>query len=245
MKSEQKSEVDLVKKHKKKKKSKNEKFDEEISRTDSTTQSLDEVEKEGASGVKEYQELLGDKSELIAESNDANNQENLNGILNEMATAKLHKVKQVTEKRKHSNKETENKVDDDSTHLKKKKKFSNNQTSIKQYEAGGTAAISIDETNPNINYLLEWKNNRNRWSFKKSRQTWLLRNMYDQTKLSDKHFKILVKYMKGLQGKSKEETLSKAKEIVDKEQDESKTEEEGEVEKLKQNRALKIVRLLS
>ena len=36
---------------------------------------------------------------------------------------------------------------------------------------------------PAINYLVAWKKDKSTWSFKKSRQVWLLKNMYDVTKV--------------------------------------------------------------
>lgn len=87
-----------------------------------------------------------------------------------------------------------------------------------------------------LEYLLLWKEERERWSFKKKTQYWLLRNMYDRTKVGystqynmlcgcniviillqvpKSGFKIMLRYLAGLQGRQRELAVQKAQKIVD------------------------------
>lgn len=61
-----------------------------------------------------------------------------------------------------------------------------------------------------LNYLLMWKEQKAQWKFKKSRQVWCLKNMYSIQKMPTKHFKIMKKYVEGLEGKLKEKVLQDA-----------------------------------
>ncbi|XP_060696796.1 uncharacterized protein C7orf50 homolog [Hemiscyllium ocellatum] len=65
-----------------------------------------------------------------------------------------------------------------------------------------------------LKYLKSWSKERKNWKFQKTRQTWLLKHMYDRTKISDKHFARLLKYLNGLKGKAREETIQKAEALM-------------------------------
>ena len=45
------------------------------------------------------------------------------------------------------------------------------------------SAVKVNSVHPAIDYLILWKENRGEWSFKKAKQVWLLRNIYDDTKV--------------------------------------------------------------
>lgn len=68
---------------------------------------------------------------------------------------------------------------------------------------------------PAIDYLHTWFNNRQHWNFKKVRQVWLLKNMFDQEQISDENFGILLKYLEGLEGAAKEKTIKIAEQRLD------------------------------
>ena len=108
-----------------------------------------------------------------------------------------------------------------------------------------TTDISLSGVNQEsaLEYLRLWKKERERWSFKKKTQYWLLQNMYDRTKVgysttllphlqiwySIQHetvfdillqvpksgFKIMLRYLSGLQGRQRELSVQKAQKIVD------------------------------
>jgi len=56
----------------------------------------------------------------------------------------------------------------------------------------------VDESNPG-------------WKFQKSKQVWLLKNMYHLEKLPAKHFKVMVNYIETMQGESKTRVIAEAK----------------------------------
>ncbi|MED6269011.1 hypothetical protein CHARACLAT_028595, partial [Characodon lateralis] len=60
-----------------------------------------------------------------------------------------------------------------------------------------------------------WAEKRSAWKFQKSRQTWLLQNMYDSEKIPDETFVVLLQYLEGLWGKAKETTVLKALMLVE------------------------------
>lgn len=68
---------------------------------------------------------------------------------------------------------------------------------------------------PAIDYLHTWFNNRQHWNFKKVRQVWLLKNMFDQEQISNENFGILLKYLEGLEGAAKEKTIKIAEQRLD------------------------------
>ena len=52
-----------------------------------------------------------------------------------------------------------------------------------------------------LRYLKLWHTNKEEWKFEKCRQIWLLQNCYNSTKIPKDDFKLLLKYMKTIQGK--------------------------------------------
>ena len=96
-----------------------------------------------------------------------------------------------------------------------------------------------------LEYLRLWKEERERWSFKKKTQYWLLQHMYDRTKVGrlwyhtialvlqiwhgiqyetvfdillqvpKSGFKTMLRYLSGLQGRQRELSMQKAQKIVD------------------------------
>ncbi|KAK1794785.1 hypothetical protein P4O66_009994 [Electrophorus voltai] len=65
-----------------------------------------------------------------------------------------------------------------------------------------------------LEYLTCWSEKREQWKFQKTRQVWLLQHMYDSTKVSDAHFKVLLSYLEGIQGVARETTVQKAEALV-------------------------------
>lgn len=46
-----------------------------------------------------------------------------------------------------------------------------------------------------LNYLVLWKNSKANWKFNKNTQTWLIRHMYDVSKVPKHSFEILLEYL--------------------------------------------------
>ncbi|XP_033620714.1 uncharacterized protein C7orf50 homolog [Fukomys damarensis] len=65
-----------------------------------------------------------------------------------------------------------------------------------------------------LDYLCGWAQKHQSWRFQKTRQTWLLLNMYDSDKVPEEHFPTLLAYLEGLQGKARELTLKKAEALM-------------------------------
>jgi len=100
--------------------------------------------------------------------------------------------------------------------------------------------LELDNTNVSVeqsslDYLTEWQDNRDKWKFRKVRQTWLLQNMYDRTVIDKEYFKILLKYLEELKGQSRQSSVDQAQKILE--------EEEADTKKLK--RATKILQVLA
>jgi len=70
-----------------------------------------------------------------------------------------------------------------------------------------------------LNYLVTWKQKKEEWKFKKSRQVFLLKNIYNLWQIPIKHFKILVNYIKAIpEGTLREEIKKEAIEMIEKPQ---------------------------
>ncbi|KAA0705035.1 hypothetical protein E1301_Tti017822 [Triplophysa tibetana] len=65
-----------------------------------------------------------------------------------------------------------------------------------------------------LEYLSCWSERKDEWKFQKTRQTWLLQNMFDRVKVPDSYFGVLLAYLEGLRGSAKEKTLQKAEALV-------------------------------
>ncbi|KAK7806498.1 hypothetical protein U0070_017490 [Myodes glareolus] len=94
-----------------------------------------------------------------------------------------------------------------------------------------------------LEYLQGWARKQESWRFQKTRQTWLLLNMYDEDKVPDEHFSTLLDYLEGLKGSARELTVQKAEALM-RELDEADTEARdaqlGKMERLRQ-----VLQLLS
>ncbi|XP_035300673.1 uncharacterized protein C7orf50 homolog isoform X2 [Cricetulus griseus] len=94
-----------------------------------------------------------------------------------------------------------------------------------------------------LEYLQGWAQKQESWRFQKTRQTWLLMNMYDEDKVPDEHFSTLLDYLEGLKGSARELTVQKAEALMQ-ELDEADTETRdtqlGKMERLRQ-----VLQLLS
>lgn len=68
-------------------------------------------------------------------------------------------------------------------YIKKLKAKKNKQKNAKKCEENASA-ISTPRQERAIEYLMQWKNDRSNWKFKKIYQLWLIKNTYDSTKAS-------------------------------------------------------------
>ncbi|XP_063286477.1 uncharacterized protein C7orf50 homolog [Pelobates fuscus] len=93
-----------------------------------------------------------------------------------------------------------------------------------------------------LQYLKSWSEKRKDWKFQKTRQIWLLQNMYDQEKISDDYFPILLEYLEGLKGSARDTTVKQAEDLM-KEYDKSEAKAEADVQKM--SRIREVLQLLS
>jgi len=68
-------------------------------------------------------------------------------------------------------------------YIKKLKAKKNKQKNAKKCEENATA-ISTPRQERAVEYLMQWKNDRTHWKFKKIYQLWLIKNTYDSLKAS-------------------------------------------------------------
>ncbi|XP_063790622.1 uncharacterized protein C7orf50 homolog isoform X2 [Pseudophryne corroboree] len=93
-----------------------------------------------------------------------------------------------------------------------------------------------------LQYLKQWSKKHSEWRFQKTRQTWLLMNMYDEEKVPNKYFKILLNYMGGMKGTARETTIQKAEAFM-KEYDNCDPQEETDLQKI--TRIREVLQILS
>uniref|UniRef100_A0A1A7YD18 Chromosome 7 open reading frame 50 n=1 Tax=Iconisemion striatum TaxID=60296 RepID=A0A1A7YD18_9TELE len=117
----------------------------------------------------------------------------------------------------------------------KKRLQEEGRTALKTQDAGPSASKQA------LDYLTCWAENRSAWKFQKSRQTWLLQHMFDSEKVSDEKFPVLLQYLEGLCGGSKDTTVQKALSLVE---GSGKAPEDTGVQQ-RAHRAREVIQLLS
>lgn len=97
----------------------------------------------------------------------------------------------------------------------RKKKIKKKKKKEVQIEVNQSKIESFPGIHPSLFYLHTWYTNREHWNFRKVRQVWLLQNMFDQEKIPDEDFSILLKYLEGLKGVAKEKTIEEAEKKIE------------------------------
>ena len=97
---------------------------------------------------------------------------------------------------------------------KRKKKQKKEKEKKTEEDEGRGNDEAPDLATAAIDYLILWRDDRESWRFKKRIQVWLLSNMYNPSLVKKQSFQILLKYLVGLQGKSREKTLADSQEIL-------------------------------
>ncbi|KAF0773421.1 Uncharacterized protein FWK35_00006066 [Aphis craccivora] len=128
-------------------------------------------------------------------------------------------------------------------YIKKLKAKKNKQKNAKKCEENATA-VSTPRQERAMEYLMQWKNDRSNWKFKKIYQLWLIKNTYDHLKVSKEHFDILVEYLQTIEGKSRSIILQNANTVIS----EFSTSNEGQQElnssqEVKYQRARTIIQM--
>ncbi|XP_020493217.2 uncharacterized protein C7orf50 homolog isoform X1 [Labrus bergylta] len=92
-----------------------------------------------------------------------------------------------------------------------------------------------------LDYLTCWAENRTEWKFQKTRQTWLLQHMFDSEKVPDEKFSLLLQYLEGLRGGSRDTTAQKALALIEM----SGQEAEDSAVQQRAHRAREVIQLLT
>lgn len=110
------------------------------------------------------------------------------------------------------------------------------------------AAVVGEEENKGVckgaaaQYLVLWNSQRDKWTFKKKTQYWLLQNMFDKKKVSKANFKLLLLYLDGLHGNQRGLAKERAEKVAaHNESDKDKVSES----KIKYKRACKVLNILA
>ncbi|KAI3630250.1 hypothetical protein MIR68_011685 [Amoeboaphelidium protococcarum] len=140
-----------------------------------------------------------------------------------------------------------NAVDNASTNKiqKKKRKPSKKQRLAKK--ANDESAVNEDDLIKNaVEYLRLWNDDRQKWKFQKNRQHDLLAITFDKEKLRKSDFKMLCKYIQGLQGGARDRLVSSSTEIVSKfkQDDREDSTPVDKAAKRRYKRAKKILKVL-
>ncbi|CAI6361790.1 unnamed protein product [Macrosiphum euphorbiae] len=98
-------------------------------------------------------------------------------------------------------------------YIKKLKAKKNKQKNAKKCEEN-TTAISTPRQERALEYLMQWKNDRTNWRFKKIYQLWLIHFTYDPLKVSKEHFDILVEYLQTIKGQIRSIILQDANKVI-------------------------------
>ncbi|XP_022910322.1 cholesin [Onthophagus taurus] len=75
-----------------------------------------------------------------------------------------------------------------------------------------------------LNYLSQWKHSKDTWKFEKLKQVWIQQNMFNQVKIPDEAWEIVVDYFNNSKGKIKSTVIAGALKIIE----ENKNVEENE-----------------
>ncbi|XP_061612624.1 uncharacterized protein C7orf50 homolog isoform X3 [Phyllopteryx taeniolatus] len=130
--------------------------------------------------------------------------------------------------------------------LERKMKKIRKKEEKKRLKAEGISSPKNEESGPTasqqaLDYLSCWAHNRAGWKFQKTRQTWLLQNMFDSEQIQDEKFSALLQYLEGLRGGSRDTTVQKALVVV---QESGRAPEDGDVQK-RARRAREVIQMLS
>ncbi|XP_069547577.1 uncharacterized protein C7orf50 homolog [Brachyistius frenatus] len=116
----------------------------------------------------------------------------------------------------------------------------------KRLKAEGKTAQKTEAPAPSapqqaLDYLVCWAENRSEWKFQKTRQTWLLQQMFDSEKIPDDKFPVMLQYLEGLRGSARDTTVQKALLLVE----ESGQAPEDVVVQQRAHRARELIQLFS
>ena len=126
-------------------------------------------------------------------------------------------------------------------HREKKKTEESETTKEEKSTAKEEEIKPADGIPPAVEYLRQWHSDPSNWKFKKNRQTWLLKHVFDPKVLGKDDFKLFLAYVNGMQGRSREDLLERAKKMDTEIVVTDKKDEKSTIERIQKNRAHTII----
>ncbi|XP_039265347.2 uncharacterized protein LOC120340999 [Styela clava] len=123
---------------------------------------------------------------------------------------------------------------------KAKKRGKINKENSEEKEVDPVDTLKSQKKEEALSNLLEWKNDRENWKFRKVRQIWLVKHMYDQDAINDTNFNYLVEYLEGSKGGARSRLITDAQSIYD-----SLTEDDDNDSTVKLKRARHILQAIA
>eukprot|EP00301_Raphidiophrys_heterophryoidea_P007621 c12924_g2_i1.p1 GENE.c12924_g2_i1~~c12924_g2_i1.p1 ORF type:complete len:185 (-),score=57.67 c12924_g2_i1:88-642(-) len=84
----------------------------------------------------------------------------------------------------------------------------------KKQKVAKKVKVPVDHIQEVRDYLARFEGGALTFKFSKKHQTFLLRHMFDNQVIEDSQFGVLIKYVEGMQGRSRDTTLETAKALV-------------------------------
>ncbi|XP_063363353.1 uncharacterized protein C7orf50 homolog [Cydia amplana] len=81
-------------------------------------------------------------------------------------------------------------------------------------QATAQAVAKDDHKNECLNYLSQWKHNRQNWKFMKAKQVWLFKNKFSTSLVPDASWPTLLEYFESAQGNIRKLLLEDANKII-------------------------------
>jgi len=93
-----------------------------------------------------------------------------------------------------------------------------------------------------LNYLSKWKHSKSEWKFEKLKQVWIQQSLLDSSKIPNEFWATALEYFSGTKGSSRQSALDEAIKVIEAEGENS--EEQSEEYRVKLSRARDIVQNL-
>ncbi|XP_037302133.1 uncharacterized protein C7orf50 homolog [Manduca sexta] len=122
-------------------------------------------------------------------------------------TEKLHDIEDNSEEDEPPKKKKKKKKGKKSIRQMKRRKHLQRQTEA--------AAVAKDQLKSQcINYLSQWKHNRDNWKFMKAKQVWLFKNKFSSNLVPDSSWPTLLEYFESAKGNIRNMLLEDAKKVI-------------------------------
>lgn len=147
------------------------------------TLSVDKTTEESLIMSELVDEVIEEENSKHVYAKESKKRKNKNG----MDDNTLYKNKKADESFSALADEEEQNLRQDQKKKKKEKKRRQKEDKITEKDNKSTKEGNGDCSHPALQYLHQWKKNRDCWRFQKVRQTWLLQNMYNREKVKYSH----------------------------------------------------------